>query len=117
MANFLHWTNISRAAIALLMISVCAKSLLNRSIPFRLQRGLSAIRFRSSSSNPTTMASAEPEPQMEGQADSLAPPQPQSPTTQELRKLSPSDYRIFNCLAEHMDYFVSPDHSFSLPSC
>jgi hypothetical protein len=105
------WTIFLRFALAVLMISVCAKSLLNRHIPFTLQRGLRAIRFRLLYSNSTTMAFPEPEPQVKAQAESLAPPRPQSQSPQGLPKLSPSDYKIFNRLAEHMDYFVSLDHS------
>ena len=40
-----------------------------------------------------------------------AAPEPQ--TAQELPKLSPSDFRAFNRLAEHMDLFVrTPRHAF-----
>jgi hypothetical protein len=96
------------------MISVCAKQILNRNIPIRIQRSLSAIPFRSLYYSPT-MASAEPEPQVQAQAESLAPPQPQSQLPEELPKLSPSDYKTFNRLAAHMDYFVSLDHNCLLP--
>lgn len=91
------------------MISVCTKSLLNRNIPGRLQRGLTAFRFRPLHSIRTKMASTQPEPQTQAQAESLGPPQPQSPTPQELPKLSPSEYKVFNRMAERMEYFVSSD--------
>jgi hypothetical protein len=63
------------------------------------------------------MASTEPERQVQAQAESLAPPQPQPQSPQELPKLSPSDYKIFNRLAEHMNYFVSLGHPCFWPVC
>ena len=62
------------------------------------------------------MASTEPQPQMQAQAqaESLLPPKQQSePLSQpapKLPKLSPSEFKAFNRLAEHMDYFVRLDH-------
>ena len=69
------------------------------------------------------MASAEPQPQMQAQAqaESLVPPklqsEPQSQPVPKLPKLSPSDFKTFNRLAEHMDYFVRLDHEHMLPIC
>jgi hypothetical protein len=58
-----------------------------------------------------------PEPQMQAQAESLGPPQPQPPTPQELPKLSPSEYKVFNRMAERMEYFVSSDDLSLFRSC
>jgi hypothetical protein len=63
------------------------------------------------------MASPQPEPQMQAQAESLVPPLPQSPAPEELPKLSPSEYKLFNRMAEQMEYFVSSDDSRCFRMC
>jgi hypothetical protein len=55
------------------------------------------------------MASTEPQSEMQAQAESPAPLQPQSQESQELPKLSPADLKSYNRMAEVMDRFVSPE--------
>lgn len=108
MAKALGWANILRITVTVLMISICAKQILNWNISIRLQQGLRASPFRRFY-NSSTMASAEPESQVQDQVESPAPARPQSQPPLELPELSPSDHKLFNRLAEQMDYYVGRD--------